>query len=51
MAANPLDRATFMNTQKMTVLQAITELFVLSFGLCLICNFVIRLFLILFVLV
>lgn len=38
MVANPLDRATFMNTWKMPALQAITEMFVPSFGLCL-CNF------------
>jgi len=38
MAANPLDRATFINTWKMPALQAITEMFVFSFGLCL-CNF------------
>ena len=41
MAGNPLDHATlnFMkfNTRKMPALQAITEMFVLSFGLCL-CN-------------
>jgi len=38
MAVNPLVRATFLNMQKTPAMQAITEMFVLSFGLGL-CNF------------